>query len=258
MQMPILRSLFGQTNDEVSQSDIVMLLTPHIVRTHELTAADLAPIFIGTQSNIGLAGPPPLIAPGDPRRSGPPPTGAGVAAWRARAGGAAAAGDGRARRATSESPRASRARPPCRRRSVRYRRDCRRRRRCRRPHRRPNRSLRHVIQRRRRRQHRRRLARRADAGADHHHADRHASSGLRGGPYIAPLSINNASRVSTLSLTITYDPAVLRVQDGAGRARSCVREARRRRSRRRSTPSPGASTSPWRASATRSAPRAPA
>ena len=69
MQMPILRSLFGQSNDQISQSDIIMLLTPHIVRTHELTASDLAPIFIGTQSNIGLSGPPPLIqAPGDRRR----------------------------------------------------------------------------------------------------------------------------------------------------------------------------------------------
>ena len=56
-----------------------MLLTPHIVRTHELTAADLAPIFIGTQSNIGLSGPPPLIAPGDLPAVGTPPTGAGVA-----------------------------------------------------------------------------------------------------------------------------------------------------------------------------------
>jgi cohesin domain-containing protein len=41
----------------------VMLLTPHIVRTHELSAEDLAPIFIGTQSNVGIGGPPPLIAP---------------------------------------------------------------------------------------------------------------------------------------------------------------------------------------------------
>ena len=40
-----------------------MLLTPHIVRTHELTAEDLSPIFIGTQQNVGLGGPPPLIAP---------------------------------------------------------------------------------------------------------------------------------------------------------------------------------------------------
>ncbi|CAN5670777.1 hypothetical protein BH18ACI5_BH18ACI5_07250 [soil metagenome] len=63
MKIPVLRSLFGQSNDEVSQSDIIMLLTPHIVRTHELTAEDLAPIFIGTQSSVGLGGPPPLIAP---------------------------------------------------------------------------------------------------------------------------------------------------------------------------------------------------
>ncbi len=63
MRAPVLRSLFGQTQDEVNQSDIVMLLTPHIVRTHELTVDDLSSIFIGTQQNIGLGGPPPLIAP---------------------------------------------------------------------------------------------------------------------------------------------------------------------------------------------------
>jgi general secretion pathway protein D len=62
-KLPILRSLFGQTSDEISQTDIVMLLTPHIVRTHELTVDDVSPIFIGTQSNVGLGGPPPLIAP---------------------------------------------------------------------------------------------------------------------------------------------------------------------------------------------------
>jgi general secretion pathway protein D len=63
INVPVLRSLFGQTNDEVTQSDIVMLLTPRIIRTHELTAEDLAPIFIGTQQNVGLGGPPPLITP---------------------------------------------------------------------------------------------------------------------------------------------------------------------------------------------------
>ena len=75
MQVPILRSLFGQTSDEVTQSDIVMLLTPRIVRTHELTAEDLAPIYIGTQSNVGLGGPPPLIDPAGtaPAACGAPP-----------------------------------------------------------------------------------------------------------------------------------------------------------------------------------------
>ena len=38
-----------------------MLLTPHVIRTSEITVADLQPIFIG-RSRIGLGGPPPLIA----------------------------------------------------------------------------------------------------------------------------------------------------------------------------------------------------
>jgi general secretion pathway protein D len=40
---------------------------------------------------------------------------------------------------------------------------------------------------------------------------------VAGGPYTVPLSINNATRLSTVTLTITYNPAVLRVrtvQDG--------------------------------------------
>ncbi len=63
LHVPVLRSLFGSTTDTINQTDIVMLLTPHIVRTHQLTAEDLAPIYIGTQQNVGLSGPPPLIAP---------------------------------------------------------------------------------------------------------------------------------------------------------------------------------------------------
>src|SRR6476659_144333 len=40
---------------------------------------------------------------------------------------------------------------------------------------------------------------------------------VAGGPYTMPVSINNAARVSVITLTITYNPAVLRVrtvQDG--------------------------------------------
>jgi hypothetical protein len=48
------------------QTDIVMLLTPHIVRTHEITEDDLKPIYIGSQQNLGVGGPPPLIAQGPP------------------------------------------------------------------------------------------------------------------------------------------------------------------------------------------------
>ena len=39
-----------------------MLLTPHIVRTHEITEDDLKPLYIGSQQNLGIGGPPPLIA----------------------------------------------------------------------------------------------------------------------------------------------------------------------------------------------------
>ena len=42
INVPVLRSLFGASQDTINQTDIVMLLTPHIVRTHELSADDLA------------------------------------------------------------------------------------------------------------------------------------------------------------------------------------------------------------------------
>ncbi|MCL4811013.1 MAG: hypothetical protein KJ061_00945 [Vicinamibacteraceae bacterium] len=63
MNMPILRQLLSANEQSISQTDIVMLLTPRIVRTHELTEADLAPIHIGSQQNIGLTGTPQLFAP---------------------------------------------------------------------------------------------------------------------------------------------------------------------------------------------------
>jgi Flp pilus assembly secretin CpaC len=65
LRMPILQQLFGNNDTQIRQTDIVMLLTPRIIRTHELTAQDLAPIYIGPQSNLSLGGgPPPLLAPG--------------------------------------------------------------------------------------------------------------------------------------------------------------------------------------------------
>jgi general secretion pathway protein D len=89
IRTPVLRSLFGQTNEQVNQSDIVMLLTPHIVRTHELTVQDLSSIYIGTQQNIGLGGPPPLIAPApDGGGANPPGGSAGAAPGGALSGGA--------------------------------------------------------------------------------------------------------------------------------------------------------------------------
>ncbi len=61
--VPFLRTLLGGTNNTFSQTDIVMSITPHIVRGHGLTPEDLKPIYIGTQQNFGLVGAPSLIAP---------------------------------------------------------------------------------------------------------------------------------------------------------------------------------------------------
>jgi len=61
--VPVLRDLFASNDREIVQTDIVMLLTPHIVRTHEMSQRDFSPLYIGTQQNLGLVGPPPLIQP---------------------------------------------------------------------------------------------------------------------------------------------------------------------------------------------------
>ena len=63
IHVPFLSDLFSNNTVSNDQTEIVMLLTPHIVRSHEITEADLRPIFIGSQQNLGIGGPPPLIAP---------------------------------------------------------------------------------------------------------------------------------------------------------------------------------------------------
>jgi general secretion pathway protein D len=56
-KLPILGQIFGNTNRQIDQTDLVMIITPHIVRSHELNAADLRPLYIGTGSAIGLGTP---------------------------------------------------------------------------------------------------------------------------------------------------------------------------------------------------------
>ncbi len=72
IHVPILKQLFSANDTSISQTDIVMLLTPHIIRTSGLTEQDLRPIYIGSAQNLGLGGPPPLIA-GVPEPEAPSP-----------------------------------------------------------------------------------------------------------------------------------------------------------------------------------------
>jgi general secretion pathway protein D len=62
MRLPVFRQLFTSNDLAKGQTDIVILLTPRIIRTHELTQRDLDPLYIGSQQNLGIGGPPPLIA----------------------------------------------------------------------------------------------------------------------------------------------------------------------------------------------------
>ena len=77
LRLPIIKQLFSSNDETIRQTDIVMLLTPRIIRTHDLKAADLSPIYIGTQGNMALGGPPPLF--GGPAADAAPAMTPGVA-----------------------------------------------------------------------------------------------------------------------------------------------------------------------------------
>ena len=141
-RIPIIRSLLSSNDDRIRQTDIIMLLTPRIVRTHQLTQENVSPIRIGTQRNIGVTGPGALGVPAAPDTGAP----------------AAAADRGAAPDRT----------PPAA----------------------------------------------ALPGAGAHVAVRLPEGPLQAGagPYTVPLAISGAAQVATLTLTLRYDPGLLRVR----------------------------------------------
>ena len=77
LRLPIIKQLFSSNASTVEQTDIIFLLTPRVVRSHELTQADVDALFIGTAQNLGIGGAPPLIAlPEAPPAAAPPAPGA--------------------------------------------------------------------------------------------------------------------------------------------------------------------------------------
>jgi general secretion pathway protein D len=59
--IPILGRLFGKTSVNVQRTDVMLTLTPHIIRTPDVTEADLLPIWVGTESNITFRGGSPRV-----------------------------------------------------------------------------------------------------------------------------------------------------------------------------------------------------
>ncbi len=54
--IPGLGRLFTSRQKSIKNTDLVLTLTPHIIRFPEITEEDLAPLWVGTESNITFAG----------------------------------------------------------------------------------------------------------------------------------------------------------------------------------------------------------
>jgi general secretion pathway protein D len=183
LKLPVIKQLFSNNDNSATQTDIVMLLTPRIVRTHELTPEDIGPIRIGTQANLGLSGPPPLLAA---------PTAPGQAANTAQPAGTP---QGLAPNAPALPPQAAQpppaapavppvAVPPTAPSPVPG------------PPGGPTGPPAGTV---------------ANPGAGQIVVSAPPEFRLSGGPYTVPISITGASQISSVSLTVTYNPAVLRV-----------------------------------------------
>jgi general secretion pathway protein D len=166
LRIPVIKQLLSANDNTIGQTDVVMLMTPRIVRTHELTQQDVNPIFVGTQQNLGLQGPPPVIVQEvqvpAPAAGGAPGAAAPAAANQAvNAAPAPAAGTPTLAAPAAPSPATPTTAAP---------------------------------------------------GAQVVVSPPSAEFRVGGGPYTLPISVTGASRLSSMSLTVTYNPAVLRVR----------------------------------------------
>ena len=72
IHVPIIKDLFSANDSQISQTDIVMLLTPHIIRSQGITERNLQSIFIGSAQNPVIGGAPPLLASNPETTEAPP------------------------------------------------------------------------------------------------------------------------------------------------------------------------------------------
>lgn len=60
-EIPVLGRLFSNKKGENQRQDVILTLTPHIIRNAEITEDDLLPIWVGTEANISFRGGSPRI-----------------------------------------------------------------------------------------------------------------------------------------------------------------------------------------------------
>jgi general secretion pathway protein D len=54
--LPIIGRLFTQTTKNTTRTDLVLTMTPHIIRVPDITDDDLAPMWVGTTNNLTFRG----------------------------------------------------------------------------------------------------------------------------------------------------------------------------------------------------------
>ncbi|PYQ62969.1 MAG: hypothetical protein DMF53_11740 [Acidobacteria bacterium] len=59
--IPLLGRLFSNKHQEGARTDVILTMTPHIVRNAEITQEDLLPIWVGTEQNITFRGGSPRV-----------------------------------------------------------------------------------------------------------------------------------------------------------------------------------------------------
>jgi general secretion pathway protein D len=54
--VPVLGRLFSNNHKRTLRTDLILTMTPHIIRIPDITEDDLAPMWVGTQSNLSFRG----------------------------------------------------------------------------------------------------------------------------------------------------------------------------------------------------------
>jgi general secretion pathway protein D len=54
--LPIIGRLFSDKSHTADRTDVILTLTPHIIRNAEITEEDLLPIWVGTEANVSFRG----------------------------------------------------------------------------------------------------------------------------------------------------------------------------------------------------------
>ncbi|HOW84713.1 MAG TPA: secretin N-terminal domain-containing protein [Candidatus Aminicenantes bacterium] len=67
--IPLLGNLFAATKKEVQQTDVVLTITPHIIRDVELTEEDAKPLWVDPDNLSGVTGAGAAVTPPNPRQA---------------------------------------------------------------------------------------------------------------------------------------------------------------------------------------------